>query len=931
MTPRSILLTLIGFTILVTQSIAAESQGNWAFRPISRPRLPELSQTSDPTDNPIDLFIASKLRSEGLEFSREAPPQILARRVSFDLTGLPPIPQEHERLSERMNGLLWERYVDRLFSSPHFGERMAMWWLDAARYSDTDGYQSDDTRTNWPWRDWVIDAFNANMPFDQFTLEQCAGDLLPHATPEQRLATCFHRNHMTNGEGGRDPEESRVDYVIDRVNTLGTVWLGLTLSCAQCHSHKYDPISQADYYSLSAFFNSIAEDGKAGRAAKPYLDYTSPKAARHLAEAEAWLRLQESAERQARTHSMPPYGPWLEQAMSRVRGDFNAWEKVAPLQLQAVEGTHLRVESEGIIAASGPNPRQDDYRLAFQPRLRRVTGLRLEVFPLPDSNTGAYSRGTSGEFILTDIKLQARRRGNTLVRDIAVASAVADYSSEQKGDRVYGDIKGVLDDDPRNGWTTRGGPTNATHVAVFALAQPVELQSDEELIFELRQRSTVGDANIGRFRLSTCDQPGAAVRRIGPTPLERLAATNATRPATIPEDIGAELFEQFLADHAPYQKARAHLERAKGQVEEAKKAMAPLPVMVLEERSEPRATHVLLRGNWEKPGKVVQPGIPEAIAPWRAGTRGTRLDLARWMVSPENPLTARVVANHLWQLCFGVGLVRTPEDFGSQGEPPTHPELLDWLAAELRDSGWNVKRLMRLMVTSRAYRQDSGSTPDLLARDPSNRWMARAHRFRLPSWMLRDAALCYAGSFNPALGGPPVRPHQPEGLWEENFMGRFTYAPSEGAAQYRRSLYAFWRRTIAPVFLFDSAQRRVCEVRTPRTNTPLQALALLNDENFLEAARAMARAAEESVNEPEAQIGWLHQRVLGRSPNARERTVLLREYHRAVTQFGQDEPMALRFLNPNTRSPTPSSPRHQAALTVVASMILNLDETLTHE
>lgn len=931
MIPRAILLAFAWYTVSVTEGVAAESEGHWAFKPISRPPVPISAAGTNHLSNPIDVFISTGLAAQGLSFSKEASPQTLARRVSFDLTGLPPTTEDYQRLSHATNPLAWDRYVDQLLASTHFGERMAMWWLDAARYADTDGYQSDDTRSNWPWRDWVINAFNANMPFDQFTLEQFAGDLLPHATPEQRLATCFHRNHMTNGEGGRDPEESRVDYVIDRVNTLGTVWLGLTLSCAQCHSHKYDPISQADYYSLSAFFNSIAEDGKAGRAAKPYLDYTSPHAARHLAETEGWLRIQEAAERQARTHSLPAYGPWLGRAVSRVQAAFNAWETVHPLQLQTVEGTQLRAEPDGIITASGPNPRQEDYRLAFHPGLRRVAGLRLEVFPLPDSSSRAYSRGTSGEFILTDIKVQIRRRGDTLVRDVAVSSAVADYSSEQKGDRVYGDIKGVLDDDPRNGWTTRGGPTNATHVAVFALARPVELEPDEELIFELRQRSTVGDANIGRFRLSTCDQPGAAVRRIGPTPLERLAQAHPTSPTQIPEDIGAELFEQFLADHAPYQNARGRLERAKSQVEEAKKATGPLPVMVLEDRPDPRATHVLLRGNWEKPGKRVQPGIPEAVAPWRAETNATRVDLARWIVSPENPLTARVVANHLWHLCFGAGLVRTPDDFGSQGEPPTHPELLDWLAAELRDSGWNVKRLMRLMVTSRAYRQASTLSPDLLVRDPSNRWLARAHRFRWPSWMLRDAALGYAGTLNPAVGGPPVRPHQPEGLWEENFMGRFTYAASEGAAQHRRSLYAFWRRTIAPVFLFDSAQRRVCEVRTPRTNTPLQALALLNDENYLDASRAMASAAESRGKQPESQIEWLHQRVLGRLPTERELKILLREYQRAVAQFGADASMAQRFLKIDPHSPAPASPKHRAALTVVASMILNLDETLTHE
>lgn len=861
----------------------------------------------------IDSLIDANLNRAGVKATAQASRHTLARRLSFDLTGLPPTPETVAAFVNDPSPAAYSKFVDQLLASPHFGERMAMWWLDGARYADTDGFQADESRTNWPWRDWVVSSFNQNLPFNRFTIEQFAGDLLPNATPEQKIATAFHRNHMTNGEGGRDKEESRIDYVLDRVNTTGTVWLGLTLGCTQCHSHKFDPIAHRDYYSLSAFFNSIDEDGAAGRKAMPYVSYRSPYAARAVAEAQALVDTRKPQEALARKNAEAPFAQWLTQRTNEVRDGFQAWRPLAASSLNSAEGTVLTQEADGAIQTSGPNPRQDDYRIGAPVRLSRITGIKLEVFPHATNSQGRLSRGASGEFLLTDIKLQVRQAGNTQLRDIAMRTAIADYSADKKTNDNYGEIRDTLDDDPRNGWTTKGNDPRKTHTALFELADPLVLAANEEIVFEMRHRSTLGDANIGRFRLSVTDQRGPAVQNLDVAPLEQLAS--GLTPA-----LRERLFAQFLTDHEPYVNAKEALDRAQRQLDEVKNS-GQVDVMVLAERPQPRTSHILLRGVWDKKGEVVTPEILPAIAPWPAGEPKNRLGLAQWLVSKENPLTARVIVNQLWQLMFGDGLVRTTEDFGLQGEQPTHPELLDWLAVEFVESGWDVKHILRLMANSAAYRRESAVSPELLARDPQNRLLARGARFRLPSWMLRDAALGYAGLLNPALGGPPVKPYQPEGVWEELFMGRFRYEPSEGPAQYRRTLYAFWRRTIAPTFLFDSAQRRSCEVRTSRTNTPLQALTLLNDQTYLEASRTIASAAISQP--PTARVRSMFARILSRKPDAAESAVLDREYLRAFTHYRK---------NPKDAAALAGSQQPElAASMLVASMILNLDEAITHE
>jgi len=641
------------------------------------------------------------------------------------------------------------------------------------------------------------------------------------------------------------------------------------------------------------------------------------------------------AEQKARQDSQKPFEQWLEKQNTLVHKSFSPWHLLKAITLESVEGTTLHQNADGIIQASGKNPRQDDYKVGFTVALDRVTGFQLEIFPDASHTQGAYSRGASGEFILTDIKVQVRRKNSSQIRDILVSNAAADFSPSQKDARNYGDIKGTLDDDPRNGWTTKGESNRSIHRAVFALAEPLVLEPAEEVVFELRQRSTTGDSNLGKFRLWATNQPGIAVQSVAAMPLEELARLPENNLSKIDSKLRDRLFEQFLYDHPSYQQAKSQLDKANRQLAEVKKAQQKVDVMVLAERKEARLTQVLERGVWDKKGEKVERSVPKALSPWPTSLARDRLGLSQWLTSRENPLTARVMVNHLWQICFGSGLVRTPEDFGVQGERPTHPELLDWLAVEFMESGWNLRHILKLITTSETYAQSSVVTPQLLNMDPENKLLARGPRYRLPSWMLRDSALLYAGLLNPALGGPPVKPHQPDGLWEEIFMGRFRYEPSEGEAQYRRTLYAFWRRSISPAFLFDSAQRRVCEIRIPRTNTPLHALTLLNDRTMLEASQAIALKLMRESREEKSRIDSLGFLVLGRAWNEKEKSVLMNEWKRSLEHFQKQPEAAAKLLSQKLDQEMSGVPSKDlptlAAHTMLASMVLNLDEAITHE
>lgn len=934
---------------------------HWAFNPPLAAKIPSANDGS--SIHPIDYFVQKRLKENGLAIAPTAATHTLARRLSFDLTGLPPTADQVADLPQIPTEQQWSDWIDQLIDSPQYGERMAMWWLDGARYSDTDGFQQDATRQNWPWRDWVVESFNKNLPFDDFTIHQFAGDLLPEATLEHQLATCFHRNHMHNGEGGRDPAESRVDYVLDRTNTVGTLWLGLTLGCTQCHDHKFDPVSQKDYYSLTAYFNSIDETGQAGNAAKPFLKFRSPYAKRAVTEAEKLAAQTNSILKGIKADSQSSFERELDRMISRASNNFTAWIPIYPAHLRSTEGTALTLEtmpeSNAIVVSNNSKLAQDDFFVTVPtPSLQRITGVKLEVFADAQHTDKKYSFAPTGEFLLTNVKLQVRTRNSKNVQEIALTKATASIEGQGE-DEKYGQAVGTLDDDPRTGWTTRTKPLASKQVIVFELESPLTLDAGQELDIVLMQRSLAPRELIGRFRLSLTDQSGQAVRSLDPMPMEALAAAiqslssdqnpNATQPFSAPDispKLRQRLHDQFLEDQAIWQAAAQRHRQATRQLKATKQASEELNVTVLVERKTPRSTHVLERGVWDQHGEEVSPAVLPAVFPKPPAEVKTRLELAQWIVDRKNPLTARVITNQVWQLYFGAGLVRTPNDFGLQGESPTHPELLDWLAVDFMESGWDLKHLVRRIVTSRTYQQDSRVTAELLELDPENRLLARSSRFRLPSWMIRDASLKHSGLLNDALGGPPMFAYQPVGIWQDQFMGRFTYQPSLGPAQYRRTLYTFWRRSSAPTFLFDTAMRRTCEVIPRRTNTPLQALTLLNDTTALEAARTLAEriADHDSTDQRETTtktpqrsdsrrtLNQMFQLVLSRPPTKIESEILQREYQTAKTFYDENPESAQRFATVG-QLPAPSLNKASelAAKMLMASMILNMDESITHE
>lgn len=914
---------------------------HWSFEKLQRPNVPAADK------HPIDAFILRRLQEKGMGFSKPTDPTTLLRRLSFDLTGMAPSAEQATSIPDNPGGAeYWQGVVDRLFASPHHAERMAMWWLDAARYSDSDGFQQDNDRQNWPWRDWVIQQFASNRPYDKFTIEQFAGDLLPEPTLETRLATTFHRNHMTNGEGGRDKEESRIDYVIDRVNTTGTVWMGLTLGCVQCHTHKFDPIAQKDYYALFAFFNSIDEDGRAGTGAGPHIKYTSPLVADRVAEMQAYRKESQAIVDAERKLAVDRYERWLEAFRSDTPKDYQPWLTLQP-EVSSVEGTTFVVDQEQVVQTTGPEPAQDEYRIVLQvPEvMTRISGFKIEVMPHNSHEGGRYTRNGNGEFTLTSVLAMARREGSPAEQQIdlsrATASAQADSKRKSNWDaRLYAGIGNTINDDARNGWTTEGIDEIETRIGLYQLAKPWRVEQGDQFIVVLRHRSTHGNANIGRFRISITGELGTTVTHINAASpvtdlIEHLSA-DAAKP--LDGGLNKRLLDQFLLGDEVYQHKRDRAVLAHNQLGAVTKETGPRNVMVLAEREKPRDTFILERGAWDAKGDKVQRGfIPDVFDGPKPeqGKTLSRLDLANWILDKDNPLTARVTVNHLWQLMFGQGLVRTPEDFGLQGEPPTHPELLDWLAVELIDSRWDLRHILTLIVTSRAYQQSSDVTNEMLENDPENRLLARAPRHRLPAWMIRDNALQVSGLLNDAVGGPPVKPYQPEGVWAEITMGRLRYSPSVGPAQHRRTIYAFWRRSLAPTFLFDSAQRRVCEIGVRRTNTPMHALTLMNNTTMLEASRALAdiavaRLAEKATTEQV--LDHLSIRVLSRQLSQTEQTALQSVLSKALKHYQGHAEDALRYTTVGQQlPPVQEDATTTAAWMTISSLFLNLDEAMTRE
>jgi mono/diheme cytochrome c family protein len=881
------------------RATTAAKEKRWSYVP-PRDIAPPAVKDKGWIRNPIDSFIMARLEREGLAPEGEADRATLLRRVSLDLTGLPPSPAQVDAYIADRAPDAYERQVDQLLASPHYGERWARPWLDLARYADTQGYEKDNRRSQWPYRDWVIDAFNSDMPFDQFTIEQLAGDMLPNATRSQQIATGFHRNTMINEEGGVDAEEMRWNSLVDRVGTTAEVWLGSTMQCAQCHNHKYDPFLQRDFYQLLAFFDNADE---------PLLTLTEERDAPTKTRLQGEIGALKEAQAAAASKLGPEQADW-----EAGIGTPPAWSPLEILEMSTANGTVLSRLPDGSLLASKAAAK-DTYILTTRSALPRLAAVRLEVLPdqsLPASGPGASG---NGNFVLSEIAVELRTPGGK--QPISLTGAHADFS--QKDWPVAHAIDGKLD----TGWAIQP-ETGKAHAASFACA-PLDLPAGATLVVTLSQQSPYAQHIIGRLRLSVSSRPDNGGAASLPKPVQ--AILNIVPAQRSPAQI-VELAEFYRTISPTLAESRTKLASLETQI-------APRTIgttMVMRERAGDAVptTHVHIRGAYLVKGDLVQAGVPAILPPLNPAVTANRLALARWLVDGGNPLTARVTVNRFWEQIFGKGIVESSEDFGVQGQPPSHSELLDWLAGEFVHSHWKVKALHRLIVTSATYRQSARSTAAKLERDPANRLLARGPRFRIEAEMVRDVALAASGLLSGTVGGPSVFPYQPEGIWNIPYNGdKWTNDPGED--RYRRGIYTFWRRTSPyPAFItFDAPSREVCTLKRPRTNTPLQALTVLNDPAFVEAARALARRMLRDGGETTASRCALGYRLCcAHPPSGADLAILVKLHDREQERYRLDPAAAKELIAGDAAADQASD---LAGLIVVANALLNLDETISKE
>jgi hypothetical protein len=889
----------------------APYEAHWAYQPVRREPAPAVRRTDWPRGE-LDRFVLARLEREGLSPSPEADRATWLRRVSFDLTGLPPTLAELDAfLTDRGEGA-YERVVDRLLASPHYGERMAVDWLDAARYADTNGYQVDRDRELWAWRDWVIGAFNRNLPFDRFTIEQLAGDLLPQPTLEQRIATGFNRNHMINEEGGIIAEEFLAEYTADRVETTAAVWLGQTFSCNRCHDHKYDPFTQKDFYSLKAFFHNVPELGKSIRQSDfrfnspPYVLLPSAEIDGKLAK----LRAEHADRKRALDNLVSGTDEALRAWAQRIATARTRWATLAPVSASAEDQDPKVEPATGQVQLEYLNNTRLETKVRVAASPGRITALRI---------TCAVT-DIGGTFNLTDLRVRLRR--GATATEIALRPG-ADLQSLPKDAALL-----VYDASPETRVPLRVQP-GAPVTLVFELSEPIEVtEAKTELAFSIFSYGA-SSATRWRFEATSDESQWLASSAV------RSAAAKAAEDRSAADH--AALRSRFHATQPAGRQLEDELARLHRQIEATQREYST--TMVMEEMAKPRDTFILIRGAYDKKGERVEAATPGILPPLPEGAPRNRLGLARWLVEPANPLTARVTVNRFWQAVFGTGLVKTSEDFGSQGEPPSHPELLDWLASEFVRSGWDVKAFLRMLVTSATYRQQSRLTPELRERDPENRLLARGPRFRLMGEFVRDQALAASGLLVPKIGGPSVRPYHPPGLYEgvaptsEDTVK--TYVPGKGDDLHRRSLYTYWKRSVPhPAMLaFDVPFREVCSVKRSRTNTPLQALNLMNDPTYLEAARFIAgRMLREGGATADARLRFGFRLLLARDPKPAELGRMRAALAREVTAFTADRSAAEAFLAVGERrvEATYAAPE-LAAYALVASTLLCSDEVLTQQ
>jgi len=931
----------------------AEYQRHWAFIPPERLAPPAVSDVAWPR-NPVDNFVLARLEQDGLTPSEEADRATLLRRVTLDLTGVPPTPTEVADFLNDDSADAYEDAVDRLLGSPRYGERMATEWLDAARYADTNGYQTDGERSMWRWRDWVIDAYNDNMPFDQFTIEQLAGDMLPNATLEQRVATAFNRNHSLNSEGGIVPEEFLVEYAVDRVSTTGTVWMGLTLGCARCHDHKFDPITQKEFYEAVATFNNIPERGKGFKyvnspplvtaptheqqAEIDALDAQLTEARAELAalgaDAEAAQRAWEGALSEAGGVDWTQHDGLL--AHHAFEGDVAGIQTNADVPAVLEDGLPRFVP--GRVGTALDFDGQRFVNAGLSPDVGYDDAFSFAAWIYPTAKDGVIlSRAASGDqgevgwgLYLEDAKLRFNMSTRVLddgvaaetVTDVALDQwqhVVATYDGSKTPDGIQ-----VYVDSRRQALT----PLNdlvGNRLSVRRYPLRIGASGSEKPRFQGR----LDDVRIYAGVLTASEAGVMAV-------VDSLSEIGALAPVDRSTAQTDKLRLAFLDQYAP-----PAVQTAEGKVVELRRQRDELwasfpTVMVMEENAERRPTFRLNRGAYDNPAEEVFPGVPAALPPLPAGVEANRLSFARWLVDPEHPLTARVTVNRFWQMYFGTGIVKTAENFGTQGDYPSHLELLDWLATSFIDSGWDVKALQRTIVTSAAYRQASKMTPDAFERDPENRLVARGPRLRLPAQTIRDQALAVSGLLVEKVGGPSVKPYQPDGLWADMVEGGYgDYELSEGGDIYRRSLYTFWKRTLGPptMMMFDSSTRETCIVRTGITNTPLQALTLMNDVTYVEAARRLAeRMMTEGGETPADRIAFAYLLATAHRPAAQAQAILTQGYQRHLDRYQTDRAAALELVSQgeSVRDET-LDVAELASYTMVANLILNFDGTVTKE
>jgi uncharacterized protein DUF1553/uncharacterized protein DUF1549/cytochrome c len=903
---------------------------HWAYRPPSRPAPPAVRR-ADWVRTPIDRFVLARLEQDGLTPSAEASLETLVRRVSLDLIGLPPSPQEVDEVladaARDGRDAAYGRLVDRLLASPHYGERWARPWLDLARYADSQGFEKDLPRVMWKYRDWVIDALNRDMPFDRFTIEQLAGDMLPNPTTEQRIASGFHRNAMTNEEGGIDPAEAHYEVLVDRVNTTATVWLGTTLGCAQCHNHKYDPFSQKDYYRMMAFFENSDFDvrtfGDGTRYFEAAIDVPAPGQDEKRKTIQAEIdRLNEQLK--ADTPALARAQAAWEREM-RLEAS-TGWQVLTPARVAADGDVVLRVAHDGSVLASGPNPGEAIYTVEAAASLPRITAVRLEALPDPSLPKGGPGRDPYGNFQLNGFEI------DTGGAPLPIKSIRADDASGGTGVDAFFPKSLPRGASAPRGWRIDASreETRLPRQIVFVLEQPLEKPAGAShgvrLRFRLKHQGAVVGQPLGRFRLSVTS--GSASLRIVEIPA-RLRPILKVAAADRTEQQRKDLATFYRTVAVPLKPARERM----ADLQKKLKALGIPTALVMRERIayERPSAFVRRRGSFMDKGEQVYASVPAALPPLREDQMPNRLGLAHWIVDEDNPLTARVAVNRAWEQFFGRGIVETSEDFGTQGSPPSHPELLDWLATEYLHQGWRTKALHKLIVTSATYRQSSAATPALEERDPGNRLFARGPRFRLEAEMVRDTVLAASGLLSRKIGGPSVFPPQPEGIWDIPYSSE-KWTPSEGEDRYRRGLYVFIRRSAAyPSFMtFDATSREHTTVRRVRTNTPLQALTTLNDEAYFEAARALAaRVLREAPSVPDGRAAYAFRLVATRTPKPDEIERILASYTRQLERFRKDPGAAARTIKGYAVADIDAA--EQAAWTLVANALLNLDEALTKE